>query len=178
MRITISGATALIFCLWIAIFLMFSIKSMAATPSGNLGEMLYIRPYVFGDCLATNSHILKAQGIVIQNEAALKSQLANSPGCRTENTSQIDFTEFTLLGTEFFIPGGCSMGGNGFTVSVRRDDRHQIYTHTVVSGTGPCAGQSDHRYWVLVPKLPSGYRVVFERLTQPGLVISCGDQVL
>jgi len=137
-------------------------------------EPLYARPYELSRCLKRIAPMDRKGGVVIQDEQTLQSRWIDAPGCKTEKSSSIDFSQSTLLGRGFVIPGGCSRGGNAFTLSVTQDPKRRVYTHTITHGIGPCAGQSTHEIWVLVPKLPTGYQVDFQEIRQRGLLITCG----
>lgn len=174
MKLVIRNITALILCFCCFMGVIVAGRSAAVTPSSEAGKTLRVRPYDIGRCMTAINPQERDKGVVIHDEQTLKSQHWNSPECRTNTATQIDFARWMLVGREFVIPGGCSSGGNAFAVSVTQDDRRRTYTHTVTSGIGPCAGQSNHQIWLLVPKLPSGYRIEFQRLKQPGLLITCG----
>lgn len=77
--------------------------------------------------------------------------------CRNYQPEPIDFTKYTLLGN--YAAGGCKVA---FTRTVEQDDESKRYVYTIkVREAGACKSLEYSMNWVLVPKLPSGYRVEF-----------------
>ncbi len=143
------------------------------TPTDSV-EPVYVQPYAFSRCLTKIPPMARDRGVVIQDEQTLQSRWLSSPNCKTDKQNTVAFSRDMLLGRAFEIPGGCSNGRNGFSLSVTQNKRRRVYTHTITHGIGPCAGNSIHEIWVVVPKLPSVYTVEFQKIQQQGLIVSCG----
>jgi len=81
----------------------------------------------------------------------------------TENCSRpyIDFTHFTLLGFNTSA-GGCSRPD--YTILVARDDnKRELEFKILVLQHGGCEMEFAKNHWILVPRLPDAYHVVFTR---------------
>ncbi len=135
---------------------------------------IYVQPYALSQCLAPVPPMDRDTGIVIQDQKTLAARWLNTPDCQKQDKPSLDFNRDILLGRAFTIPGGCSRGGNGFTLSVTQDKRRRTYTHTITHGTGPCAGSSVHEIWVVASNPPLGYTVEFAKKQQNGLIVTCG----
>ena len=98
---------------------------------------------------------------VITTQADLRALLLrHSPPCDTAEMPRINFEQYTLIG-RWITLGNCPMG-SWFSVYVCRDSSARLYRHTVLQPESPCRGLSSVMSWMLVPKLPEGYSVVFE----------------
>jgi hypothetical protein len=123
---------------------------------------------VFGECFTSAKPEL-----VIRDESTFQLEVKKraSPDCASVAYPQIDFSEYSLIGVSQSIPRGCSSGIAPFIIQVIRDDRQKVYRHLTINARGLCAGAPRHQSWVLVPKLPTGYKVEFDRVNDPSLVI-------
>ena len=79
----------------------------------------------------------------------------------TENYThpKIDFSEYTLLGQDA-NSGGCEMPD--YKVEINKDGFNVIYRLTVIP-KGYCELTILKNMWILIPKLPKGYSVKFEK---------------
>jgi hypothetical protein len=74
------------------------------------------------------------------------------------NRDTIDFNQYTVLGK--FAGGKCYVI---FERNVFRDDtKKQVIYHIIVHQCGWCDLNNTDMNWVLVPKIPDNYEVVFE----------------
>lgn len=82
----------------------------------------------------------------------------------TENYThpKIDFSKYTLLGQDA-NSGGCKMPD--FIIEVKKDGSDIIYRLTVIP-KGFCEMGILKNMWILIPKLPKGYNVRFEKYMQ------------
>lgn len=103
--------------------------------------------------------------VVINDEHTLKSFVWNDLRLErcVEYLKGIDFTKHTLLGIEI-NSGWCRGGPLGLTYRTLNDEARKRYLVVVSyrSPGEPCRYSSRYDLWVLVPKLPEGYTVVFE----------------
>lgn len=117
--------------------------------------------------------------LVIRDEQTLRDRvgLNSSEDCSKRGYPNIDWSQYTLIGTKVRILGGCSSPSypSTFAVRVVRDDARELYQHTTIVNPGPCAGDSHSQSWVLVPQLPVGYNVEFEETQDPSMVMYCND---
>jgi hypothetical protein len=79
--------------------------------------------------------------------------------CNSYKLPAIDFTKYTLLGAHLW--GGNCSAGSLFNLSLTKDDAKKVYTFAITRHKNPCRGLSYYDFWVLVPRLPSDYTVVF-----------------
>ncbi len=108
-----------------------------------------------------NMTLLVGGPVVFTSEDSLRARLVrHSPPCDTAEMPRIDFGKQTLIG-RWITLGNCP-AGKRFSVSVCRDDSARVYRHIVAQEESPCRGLSSYMSWILVPRLPEGYRVVFE----------------
>ncbi|MFZ2322183.1 MAG: hypothetical protein WAV89_00660 [Ignavibacteriaceae bacterium] len=79
----------------------------------------------------------------------------------TENYThpQIDFSKYTLLGQDA-NSGGCETPD--YKVEIKKDGFNVIYRLTVIP-KGYCEMAILKNMWILIPKLPKGYSVKFEK---------------
>lgn len=91
------------------------------------------------------------------DKAILKGQL----NCASEKIPDIDFKKYTLIGAGDNV-GNCP-SGKRFSVAVEKDDVKKLYLVKITIGFNPCRGLSYTARWVLVPKLPEGYEINFEK---------------
>jgi hypothetical protein len=84
----------------------------------------------------------------------------HSPPCLGLDMPEIDFSKYTLIGQ--WVELGTCRGGQGSEISVLRDDAARAYRHQVSAASMPCRGHSRKAHWILVPKLPAGFTVLFE----------------
>ncbi|HVZ39282.1 MAG TPA: hypothetical protein VHI13_08405 [Candidatus Kapabacteria bacterium] len=80
--------------------------------------------------------------------------------CDTNAIPTFDFEKYTLIGCWVTL-GNCG-AGHIFNITVCRDDSAHCYRHILERRENPCRGISSYMSWLLVPRLPAGYRVVFE----------------
>ncbi len=80
--------------------------------------------------------------------------------CRKE-AGRIDFDKYTLLGVDI---RNAQCHEFPLEHKVIKDDAAMLYRLQITHPHhySPCAGITTHGLWVLVPKLPSGYRATFE----------------
>lgn len=166
-----NSATFMLFCCSI-VTLSIADKIGATTPEQASTQNLTIRKYEFARCI---SMPIGESEIVIQDEQTRRSLFRMSPDCKMGYDASVDFNRWTLIGRRFTIPGGCSRGGNPFIIGVTQDNHSRVYRHTVTTGVGPCAGGANPQIWVLVPKLPTGYRVEFQQLRLSDSIMDCAD---
>jgi hypothetical protein len=103
-------------------------------------------------------------GFVFDDHEALKAAFYRSDEynkvCRKE-AGRIDFAKYTLLGVDI-RNAQC----HEFLLEhkVVKDDAAQLYRFQITHPHhySPCAGITTHGLWILVPKLPPGYRATFE----------------
>ncbi len=94
---------------------------------------------------------------------ALSSSLANYENARDCRPliKEIDFSKYTLLGVDIY---NAECQKFPMTHKVIKDEAAKLYrfqvTHPPVSV--PCRGMYHHELWILAPKMPDEYRVVFE----------------
>ena len=81
----------------------------------------------------------------------------------TENYTRtdIDFSEYTLLGQDA-TSGGCETPD--YNVEIEKDGADIVYRLTIIR-KGSCEMSILKNMWILVPKLPNGYTVKFEKVT-------------
>lgn len=98
--------------------------------------------------------------VVIETERELRDRVARHESiCDTALIPPIDFSRHTLIGRWIHL-GNCAAGQH-FAVRVCRDEGARVYRHIVAVEENPCRGLSSYMSWILVPKLPPGYTVVF-----------------
>lgn len=108
-----------------------------------------------------NMTLLVGGPVVFTSEDSLLARLVrHSPPCDTAEMPRVDFEKQMLIG-RWITLGNCPAGKH-FSVSVCRDDSARVYRHIVTQAESPCRGLSSYMSWILVPRLPEGYRVVFE----------------
>ncbi len=80
--------------------------------------------------------------------------------CRQE-AGRIDFAKYSLLGVDI---RNAQCHEFPLEHKVVKDDAAMLYRFQITHPHhySPCAGITTHGLWVLVPKLPSGYKAVFE----------------
>jgi hypothetical protein len=112
--------------------------------------------------MRTCSMTLLVGGSVVYNTADELRNRAHlyAPVCDTALLPEIDFEKFTLIGS--WIGLGNCRSGQRFVVHVCRDDSAKVYRHIVQVASHRCRGTSSYMLWIIVPKLPPGYTVVFE----------------
>lgn len=149
---------------WILLFLPLLIVPVRAQ---SLGDSLEPRPcaaplpYTLCAMPECNMTLLVGGPAVFATEDSLRARFArHSPPCDTAEMPRIDFARYTLIG-RWITLGNCP-AGRFFTVSVCRDDSARTYRHIVTQAESPCRGLSSYMSWILVPRLPEGYRVAFE----------------
>jgi len=79
--------------------------------------------------------------------------------CVSAVAPKIDFQQYTLIGVGTMV-GGCP-AGNRLDVAVEQDEARQVYRLKVTTYDNPCRGLSYRQQWVLVKKMPVGYKVEF-----------------
>jgi hypothetical protein len=100
---------------------------------------------------------------IFKTTLALESALRpyNNADICGEKIKDIDFSRYTLLGVDIYN-GEC----HSFPMEhkVIKDEAAKLYRFQVTHPQAkiPCAGIYHHELWVLAPKLPEGYDVVFE----------------
>lgn len=166
-----NSATFMLFCCFIVTLSLTDTIGATALEQDSTPAMT-IRKYDFSRCI---SMPIGEREIVIQDEQTRKSLFRMSPDCQMGYDASVDFNRWTLIGRRFRIPGGCSRGGNPFIIRVTQDNHSRVYRHTVITGNGPCAGNANPQTWVLVPKLPAGYRVEFQQIILSDSIMDCAD---
>ena len=93
----------------------------------------------------------------------LLKYVSGSPTCENFVLPSIDFSQSTLLG-KYTYGSGCSVT---FERHVYIDDanRQIIYSITVIE-EGNCEMLGMSMNWIIIPKVPQGYSVVFEVQSQ------------
>jgi hypothetical protein len=77
---------------------------------------------------------------------------------------EIDFSKHTLIAM-----GAATDLCQKLELKIIRDDAEKRYRHIIIADRPfRCRGVGYVPFWVLVPKLPPGYRVTFEREIEPG----------
>ncbi len=93
-------------------------------------------------------------GLIIDNDSAY--YLNFDEKCQPE---KIDFSKFTILGN--YASGGCYAT---FIRTVSIDEKNKKYTYLIdVNNCGLCSRAVISYNWVLVPKLPLGWKVEFQK---------------
>lgn len=102
-------------------------------------------------------------GILVNDDSTYQALPLRShayrEGCLNKPRPNIDFTKYTLLG--LFTQGGCDVY---YRRKVEKDDVNKRYIYSVkIKECGVCKKLMINNNWVLVPKLPTGYTVQYER---------------
>lgn len=115
-------------------------------------QRLDVRPY---QCSRNKQHI-------VGDENALQTLIGD---CKNSDLKlpKIDFSKHTLIAM-FAETDGCQK----LKLKIIRDDVGQRYRHIVTANRPPrCRAIVHLPFWVLIPKLPTGYEVTFERHIEP-----------
>ncbi len=120
-------------------------------------EQLKYKPIQMPPC---NMTLLVNGPVVFKTEEELRARFRrHTPPCDEAQVPRIDFDKHTLIG-RWITLGNCP-AGKKFKIEVIRDDEARVYRHVLEVETMPCRGLSSYMSWILVPKLPEGYTVVF-----------------
>lgn len=115
-------------------------------------------------CILSPFEILKNKEteFVINNQDAYKTILSyrkSDSVCKNFAFLEIDFSEKTLLG-KYTFAAGCSIN---FIRHVFRDNSSKEIIYSInVSEIGRCEKAVYSMNWILIPKIPSDYKVKFE----------------
>ena len=129
----------------------------AATPTPEIPET---RRYDMKSCIQTFS---ERRFVIKDREGFLKAIRSDgSLGWCIENLGKIDFAKHTLLGVAF-RSGYCRIPA-GLRVETIKDAAKKQYLFAVsyLGPQGVCRHLGGYAVWVLAPKLPDDYEVVFE----------------
>lgn len=141
-----------------------ALKAFRAVFKPNTAEgELEAREFDMKGCIALYHPKLNRQ-VVINDESALRSFIWNDrrfERCLAD-LKRVDLSKYTLLGVE--INSGWCRRPLGLTHRVMKDESQKRYLLRVTyqSPGEPCRALSQYDLWVLVPKLPDGYKVDFE----------------
>lgn len=107
---------------------------------------------------------LLRQGYAVFNDQESLNQAvkAMQEYCVSAVAPEIDFQQYTLIGVGAMV-GGCP-AGNRLEVAVEQDEDQHVYRIKVSTYDNPCRGLTYRQQWVLVKKLPVGYKAEFVEL--------------
>ena len=115
----------------------------------------------FGMCFPTFNNSENTGYVITNNsqyQALRNSTLNHYINCDTAQLPTIDFNIYSLLG--YFTEGTCSLNN---TKEIVLDQRHRQYIYKIkVQEYGMCKMLVTTMNWALVPRLPGGYKVVFD----------------
>lgn len=134
--------------------------------SRSLPETLETRPIDLKDCIQT---IFKRQFVIKDEETYLKAirNDASRPRCLKE-VEKIDFSKHTLLGIG--INSGYCRVPRGLAYQAVKDPAKKQYLLSIsyIDPRGSvCRAWTQYDLWVLVPKVPEDYEVVFDVKARP-----------
>lgn len=136
-----------------SIFLILSL-TIYSCEKENIEPGIIVQNIDFGTCIPIN---LPEQEYIITSDSLYQLLLVNSV-CQNYSLPTIDFTQYTLLGK--FASGKCKVT---FKQAVVKDELSLQYIYTVhVFDKGICKKEGLSMNWVLVPKLPIGWSVIFK----------------
>ena len=139
-----------IFLLFVTLFLLLLFG--CRKPPSDQG--LIVTEMDFGTCIIPS--MLPREEYVIDDSSSYR-QLQVENKCSSYTFPFIDFSQHTLLGK--FASGKCKVK---FYREVLKNDQSKTYNYTVyIRDKGWCKAEAQNMNWVLVPKLPQGYTVVF-----------------
>lgn len=122
-------------------------------PFKNIDKGIIVQEISFGTCIPPE---FSQPEHIIDDDTTYQQLLSSSP-CAGYTLPHIDFNQYTLLGK--YATGKCKAE---FHRQVIRDDAAKTYNFTVyVFDKGICKSEPIDMNWVIVPKLPQGYNVVF-----------------
>ncbi len=106
---------------------------------------------------------LRGKQRVVEGEGALRALVGE---CKDFDLKlpEIDFSKHTLIAM-----GAVTDLCQKLELKIIRDDAEKRYRHVIIADRPfRCRGIGYVPFWVLIPKLPAGYEVTFERRTKPG----------
>lgn len=126
-------------------------RNMANTQSGGI-----VKPYDFGDCFlytSLDSHVMIDNA---SNWSAFKQKYLKY--CDTQKLEAIDFSQHMLVGYKLKVYA-CNVA---FHRKLIIDDSAKIYTYSIeMEVCKGCNSELTSPNWVIMPKLPAGYKMVF-----------------
>lgn len=129
-----------------------TIENSAPTP-----ELLETLSYQMKTCINIS---FGREQVVIKDEETFNKSIRNPERCGGNNLEKIDFDKYTLLGVKIYT-GHCQTPPLKYRTAKYSTKKEYILSISYLAG-GICRGVSYHDIWVLVPKIPEDYRVIFE----------------
>jgi hypothetical protein len=136
------------------ILILFLISITIQSCEKDIDAGIIVEQMHFGTCIPVN---LPAEEYTITTDSSYQLLLGNSV-CQNFSLPPIDFNQYSLLGK--FTRGQCRVT---FKPQVVVSATSMQYVFTIyIFEKGSCKKEAQDMNWVLVPKLPPGYSVLFE----------------
>jgi hypothetical protein len=145
------------------------ISGYQSTSPVNQLPALETLPFDMQNCVPFYQAKLAGKQLVVSDEGTLRSYARTDMSAERclRHIRQIDFSKHTLLGIEI-NSGWCGVP-LGLTYQNFKDEakKQYLFVLTYTASGEPCRALSQYALWVLVPKLPPAYEVIFQVKPKP-----------